>query len=82
MDFITNLPPSNDHSIIMIVVDRFSKSAHFGTLPAKYFAYQAAGRFAKMICKLHGYPRSIICDRALIFLSKFRKLYSSYMGLN
>lgn len=47
MDFITNLPAYNGHSVIMVVVDRFSKSAHFGALPAKFSTYQVAELFVK-----------------------------------
>lgn len=52
----------------MIVIDRFSKAALFGTLPATFSAYQAG--VGNIISKLHGYPKSIISDRGTIFLSK------------
>ncbi|WVZ16691.1 hypothetical protein V8G54_009673 [Vigna mungo] len=31
LDFITILPPSMGHTVILVVVDHFSKGAHFGT---------------------------------------------------
>ncbi|GKB69971.1 ty3-gypsy retrotransposon protein [Tanacetum coccineum] len=34
MDFIMGLPVCKDLSVILVVVDRFTKYAHFGTLPA------------------------------------------------
>lgn len=40
MDFITNLPAYNGHTVIMVVVDRFSKSAHSGTLPANFLHFR------------------------------------------
>lgn len=73
MDFITHLPAYNGHTVIMVVIDRFSKPAHFGILPATFLAYQVAELFSKIICKLHGYPESIICDCDPIFMSKFWK---------
>lgn len=33
LDFITGLPLSQGYSAILVVVDRFSKGAHFGALP-------------------------------------------------
>lgn len=33
MDFIIDLPPSHNYTTILVVVDHFSKGAHFGTLP-------------------------------------------------
>lgn len=57
----------NGHLVVMVVVDHSCKSSHFGTLPRKFFACQAAGLFNKIICKHHGYPRSIISDKDPIF---------------
>lgn len=58
-DFIVNLPTHQGQRVFM-VVDRFSKAAHFGTLPTHISACKAAEIFTHMVCKLHGYPRSII----------------------
>ena len=55
----------------MTVVDRFSKGAHFGSLPSHFTAYTAAQLFIDMVCKLHGFPWSLISDRDPIFVSKF-----------
>lgn len=82
MDFITNLPAYHDHSVIMVVIDRFFKSSHFWTLPNNFSACQAAELFTTMICKRYGFRKSIISDRDSIFLSKFWKLYFNYVELN
>lgn len=55
----------------MVVVDRFSKAAHFGALPSHYTAFKVASLFIDMVCKHHGFPRSIISDRDPIFISNF-----------
>ncbi|KAI3739425.1 hypothetical protein L2E82_29829 [Cichorium intybus] len=76
MDFITHLPPSAGKTVIWVVVDRFSKFAHFVGLPTKFTAMSLATTFMQSIYKLHGLPRSIISDRDPIFLSSFwRELF-------
>jgi len=71
LDFITGLPPSHGFSVILVVVDRFSKGAHFGALPANYSAFKVAALFLDIICKHHGLPRSLVFDRDPIFISHF-----------
>ena len=71
MDFITNLPPSRNFTIIMVVVDRLTKSAHFEALPTQFTAAKSAEVFVTIVVKIHGFPSSIISDRDLVFMSKF-----------
>ncbi|GKC45980.1 transposon ty3-I gag-pol polyprotein, partial [Tanacetum coccineum] len=54
MDFITGLPVCKDLSVILVVVDRFTKYAHFGTLPASFNAPKVAEVFMDMVVKHHG----------------------------
>ena len=63
MDFITNLPRSKGYMTVFVVVDRYSKYAHFGPLPTTHTASQVADLFCSMVIYLHGIPRSIISDR-------------------
>ena len=71
MDFITNLPPSRNFIVIMVVVDRLTKSAHFGALPTQFIAAKSAEVFVAIVVKIHGFPSSIISDRDPVFMSKF-----------
>ncbi|MCH91593.1 Ty3/gypsy retrotransposon protein, partial [Trifolium medium] len=71
LDFIVGLPSVQSHTAILVVVDRLSKAAHFGSLPTHFTAVKVADLFAKMICKLHGMPRSMVSDRDPILLSQF-----------
>lgn len=71
LDFITGLPSFQTNTVIMVVVDRFSKAAHFGMLPTSFTALKIADLFCKIICRMHGMPKSIVSDRDPIFISKF-----------
>lgn len=66
MDFIIGLPPSMGFTTILVIVDRFSKVAHFGALPT-YFLAPKVTDFFTTTCKLHGFPRSITSYRDPIF---------------
>lgn len=71
LDFIVGLPSFQNCSVILVVVDRLSKAAHFGMLTTHFTAVKVAELFAIMIWKLHGMPRSIVSDRDPVFLSHF-----------
>ncbi|PNY17781.1 Ty3/gypsy retrotransposon protein [Trifolium pratense] len=80
MDFITGLPLSKGHSVIFVVVDRFSKGIHLGALSSGFTAYKVAELFVSIVCKHHGIPRSIVSDRDPIFISKFWRDLFKFSG--
>ena len=73
MDFIEGLPKVGDKCVILIVVDRFSKYAHFIPLAHPYTAETVAKAFFADIVRLHGVPASIVSDRDVVFTSGFWK---------
>ena len=78
MDFITGLPKSEGKSVIMVVVDRLTKYAHFCALSHPFKASTVTNYFMETVQKLHGTPNIIVSDRDSIFIGKFwTKLFSS-----
>nr|GEV20053.1 Ty3/gypsy retrotransposon protein [Tanacetum cinerariifolium] len=71
INFITGLPVSKGMSVILVVVDRFSKYAHFGSLPTSFNAHKVAELFLEIVIKHHGIPKTIVSDCDPIFVSKF-----------
>ena len=56
MDFIEGLPRFHGKSVILTVVDRFSKYAHFIALGPPYTTTSIARTFFVDIVCLHGFP--------------------------
>nr|GFA27661.1 Ty3/gypsy retrotransposon protein [Tanacetum cinerariifolium] len=56
--------------VVLVVVDRFSKYAHFATLPTSFNAPKVAEMFVEAVVKHHGIPKTIVSDRDPIFVSK------------
>jgi hypothetical protein len=71
MDFIIGLPKSERKSVIMVIVDRLTKYAHFCALSHPFKASTIATTFMETIQKLHGSPKIIVSDRDPIFTGHF-----------
>ncbi|GJZ43230.1 ty3-gypsy retrotransposon protein [Tanacetum coccineum] len=63
MYFITGLPTFKGLTVIFMVVDWFSKYAHFGTLPTSFNAPKVVELFMEIVVKNHGFPKTIVYDR-------------------
>jgi len=82
MDFITDLPLSGKCDQLWVVVDRFTKMAHF--LPLKKEEKGAADLaviFAREVWKYHGLPADIVLDRDSRFTSETWKEFLRLLGI-
>jgi hypothetical protein len=80
LDFIKALPRVGGKSVILTVVDRFSKYCHFIPLVHPYTAESVAQAFFTDIIRLHGVPQSMVSDRDLVFTSTFWRELMRLMG--
>lgn len=59
------------YNTIFVVVDRFSKYAHFLPLKHPFSALTVPEVFLANVAKLYGMPKSIVSDRDRVFTSSF-----------
>ncbi len=76
MDFITDLPLTDGYNQLWVIVDRFSKMAHF--IPLKEDTKKAehlCNIFIDRIWKYHGSPQDIVSDRDSRFTSEIWQVF-------
>jgi len=81
MDFIEQLPPSEGHTDILVVVDRLTKQAIFIPTVKSINAVLLAELFIKHVFSKHGVPNYVTSDRGMEFISKFFKSLASALDM-
>ncbi|KAM3850576.1 A disintegrin and metalloproteinase with thrombospondin motifs 14-like [Diretmus argenteus] len=80
LDFVTGLPPSKGNSVVLTIVDRFSKAANFLALPKLPTAFVTAELLFNHIVRIHGIPSDIVSDRGPQFISQVWRAFCKAMG--
>lgn len=80
LDFVTGLPPSKSDTIILTIVDRFSKTVHFVFVAKLPTTHETAEVMVQHVFRLHGIPSDIISDQGPQFISQVWKAFCPALG--
>jgi hypothetical protein len=81
VDFIVELPESDGHDAVMVVVDSLTKRAHFLPVNTTITAKGLARQFRDNVWKLHGLPTCTISDRGPQFTAAFTAEVYRLLGI-
>ncbi len=82
IDFVTDLPPSQGHTTILTVIDRFSKACRLIPLPKLPTALETAEALCNYVFRFYGPPEDIVSDRGPQFTSRFWSAFCRQLEIN
>jgi hypothetical protein len=83
MDFVGPFPETpRGYNAVLVMIDRFTKRAHFAATRTDVSAYETARLFLHNVVRLHGMPMSIVCDRDTRFTNDFWRELMRMLGTN
>lgn len=80
VDIVTGLPVSVGNTVILSVIDNFSKTAHFIPLPKLLFTKETVAVLLFRVFQLHDLPLYIVSDQGPQFMSLFWKGFCLLIG--
>ncbi len=81
VDFITDLPPSDGNTCILVIVDRFSKSCRLLPLKGLPTAMETAETLFNQVFRYFGIPEDIVSDRGPQLISRVWKAFFSLLDV-
>ena len=80
MDFITNLPLVHGYDAVLVMVDWFTKMAHFPPCAKTISTEETTDLFLKNVVRLHGVPDDVTSDCRPQFISCFGRRLLQTLG--
>jgi hypothetical protein len=81
LDFITGHPEDDTMNTILVIIEKFSKMAHFIRTIKEISARETAKLLLHHVWKLHGTPSDIISDRSPQFISAVLKTLCQHLKI-
>ncbi|KAL0146621.1 hypothetical protein M9458_057961 [Cirrhinus mrigala] len=81
IDFITDLPESEGHTCVLVIVDRFSKACKLVPLRRLPTAMETAEQLFHQVFRHYGLPEEIVSDRGPQFTSHVWRAFFKILGI-
>lgn len=81
IDFITDLPPFNNLTTILVIIDRFSKSCLLIPLTSLPTALETAQSLFQHVIRVYGIPEDIVSDRGIQFTSQVWRAFCKQLDI-
>ncbi|KAL0148123.1 hypothetical protein M9458_056593 [Cirrhinus mrigala] len=81
-DFVTDLPPSNEFTTILVIINRFSKSCRLVPLKGLPTAMETALALFNNVFRVYGLPEHIVSDQGTQFTSQVWRAFCKQLDIN